>query len=215
MINNILTFTTLIGFAAFPHLLCYADFLDNGKENASNVWASVRYLDRFDGDNRFIERLNNIELTTFGPEIENDVVIEFIKEPTQQKALFLGISTNQKSLALLYNNRNIADKRIAQAVKLSLAKRVGSPYQDEFIAQFYSHPACSNYYVMYVEYAGLGKGLELLHTMKYINTPKTITVLLGNYIVSPDNVTAPNEGWLSLIDLKFPPFLTQVYKQRF
>ena len=55
MINNILTFTTLIGFAAFPHLLCYADFLDNGKESYTKLCRerALKYFDRKDNNEAY------------------------------------------------------------------------------------------------------------------------------------------------------------------
>lgn len=193
----------LSGFFLFVPMISKGDRIIRNIENLSNVWARIKTHSRFDGEISYIESLNNIDLTAFTPAIENDIVQEFTKDPTQQKALFLGFCSNKISLKVLHNNLTNTDKRIARAVKLALARREGSPYQNDFIAEVYAHPSCSNYYSLWVQYAGPGKGLELLHTMKYINTPQTITILLGIFIVSPDKLTKPKEGSLSMID--FPP----------
>lgn len=205
------SFSTLLFFVCF--LQAETSSIFTRKLDASNVWIRAEASSWGSGAiSYWLNEIKEIDNNIISDDLEYVIVTGYKKKPSPQKALFLGMCKGKESLDLLIKSRGNLDSEIERAVNLAIARRKGSPYQESFINQFYALPACSNYYVLYMDERGRngtigGKGM--MRELEYINTPSTVVVLMEVLIVSPDRVTQPKEGWLRIVD--FPPDVARQY----
>ena len=168
------------------------EWLKLQSEPSDSIWTCLNY------------NIGKIDTTTMTSNLEHEINAEFVKEPTVPKALFLGLCHDTNSLQTVITSRILMkDQGIVRALNVALSRRINKPNQDIFINEFYSDPACSNYYVMQMGLVYRSTGGELMLILQYIHSPETYLALLEQFIVSPDKVTPPKDGWLFAHEMPF------------